>query len=87
MKEKKTKPQTSLEKRKECSVNNSLRGDQARLPYALREDITSELKNRVNGENERTIEKKNDTRICQKTLGKFSDLFKNFTHTADRFDS
>jgi len=77
MKEKKAKPSTYRDKRKETSVKNFL-GGEARQPYTLREDIVSGLKNRVTQINEN---KKNDNScICQETLGQFSDMFKNMIH-------
>jgi hypothetical protein len=83
MKEKKTKPPTYREKRKEDSVKNFL-GGEARQPYILREDIVGGLKNRVtqiNEKNENKNRKNDNSCICQETLGQFSGMFKNMIHT------
>ena len=76
---KKEKPPTYRDKRKEGSVNFFLDGE-SRKPYALREDIASGLINRVTQENGKN--KNKEICICQEMLGKFSDMFKNMTYTA-----
>lgn len=65
---------TYREKRRQNSVEKYLNGE-ARMPYVLREDIASGL-NKNKGANK----SKSTSCTCQKTLGKFSDTFKNMVH-------
>jgi hypothetical protein len=89
MKEKKTKPPTYREKRRENSAKKFLSGE-ARHPYVLREDIVCGLSiqtTQLDEENEPQDAFLKDTEskcICQETLGQVSDMFRSMILTGQK---
>jgi hypothetical protein len=67
---------TYREKRRQNSVEKYLSGD-ARMPYALREDIARGLNGNGNGNSNNA---NSPSCSCLSTLGKYADTFKNMHH-------